>query len=93
LIFLNLVYHEIENRASVQLEFRRLLKIGGRVAIREKTENTLLPVGPPIRPVSQIQDGLEKAGFRDVHTIGGKGNRIVVGVKQNRIPVSGGSVP
>jgi ubiquinone/menaquinone biosynthesis C-methylase UbiE len=83
LIFLNLVYHEIENKASVLLEFRRLLKIGGKVAIREKTENTLFPVGPPITPVSHIQDGLEKAGFGDVHAVGSKGNRIMIGVKQN----------
>jgi ubiquinone/menaquinone biosynthesis C-methylase UbiE len=83
LVFLNLVYHEIEDKGSVLLEFLRLLKTGGKVAIREKTENTFFPIGPPVTPVSQIQDGLEKAGFADVQTIGGKGNRIVIGVKQN----------
>ncbi len=88
LIFLNLVYHEIENKDTVLGEFRRLLKLGGRVAIREKTENTLFPIGPPITPASQVQDRLEKSGFGDVHTIRGKGSIIVVGVKQNAISVS-----
>jgi ubiquinone/menaquinone biosynthesis C-methylase UbiE len=86
LVFLNLVYHEISDKKAVLQEFWRLLKPGGRVAIREKTENTLLPLGPPIIPVDLIQSAVENAGFGEVHNVGGRGRRIVIGVKP-RLPV------
>lgn len=85
LVFLNLVYHEISGKKTALAEFRRLLKPGGRVAIREKTENTLLPVGPPIIPVEAIQSALEDAEFSEIHNTGSRGRRIVIGVKP-RLP-------
>jgi ubiquinone/menaquinone biosynthesis C-methylase UbiE len=81
LVFLNLVYHEIEEKKATLSEFRRLLRPGGMVAVREKTENTLLPMGPPILPVDLIRSGLEDAGFREIHSIGRRGRRIIAGVK------------
>ncbi len=83
LVFLSLVYHEIEDKGTVLPEFRRLLKAGGRVAIREKTEKTLLPIGPPVTPVATIESGLKDAGFGEIYTVGGRGSRIVLGVKQS----------
>ena len=83
LIFLSLVYHEIVDKKTALREFRRVLKPGGKVAIREKTENTLFPVGPPVIPIALIQSGLESAGFGEVHIVG-KEHSIVVGVKPSK---------
>jgi ubiquinone/menaquinone biosynthesis C-methylase UbiE len=81
LVFLSLVYHEIADKKSALVEFLRLLKPGGIVAIREKTENTLFPVGPPVTPVELIQSELESAGFVEVHTAGNRERSLVVGLK------------
>ena len=81
LVFLSLVYHEIADKKATLVEFLRLLKPGGKVAIREKTENTLFPVGPPITPVELLQSGLENAGFVEVHSASSSERSIVVGVK------------
>lgn len=86
LVFLHLVYHEIADKKMVLAEFRRLLKPGGMVAIREKTENTLLPIGPPVVPIELIQTGLDEAGFGEVHAVGDKGERIVIAVKPGKNP-------
>jgi ubiquinone/menaquinone biosynthesis C-methylase UbiE len=86
MVFLHLVYHEIADKKTVLEEFRRLLKPGGRVAIREKTENTLLPIGPPIVPVELIQTGLHEAGFGELHSVGKRRERIVIGVKPSKLP-------
>ncbi len=83
LVFLSHVYHEIEDKRGALLEFRRLLKVGGRVAVREKTEKTWFPLGPPVIPVATIESGLGDAGFGQVSTVGGGGSRIVLGVKQH----------
>jgi ubiquinone/menaquinone biosynthesis C-methylase UbiE len=80
LVFLNLVYHEIADKKTALVEFLRLLKPGGMVAIREKTENTMFPVGPPITPVGLIQSGLESAGFVEVHGAG-RERSLVIGLK------------
>lgn len=81
LVFLNLVYHEIEDKKTTLFEFRRLLKPGGNVAIREKTENTLLPVGPPVIPVDAIRSQLQEVGFRKAFGVGNARKMIVIGVK------------
>jgi ubiquinone/menaquinone biosynthesis C-methylase UbiE len=86
LVFLNLVYHEISEKKTVLAEFRRILKPGGKVGIREKTENTLLPIGPPIVPVDVIQSALQDAGFSEIRNAGGGGRGIVIGVKP-KLPV------
>jgi ubiquinone/menaquinone biosynthesis C-methylase UbiE len=86
LVFLNLVYHEIPDKKTVLAEFRRILKSGGKVGIREKTENTLLPVGAPIVPVEVIQSALEDAGFTQIHNAGSRGRRVVIGVKPPSSP-------
>lgn len=81
LVFLSLVYHEIADKKTTLVEFLRLLKPGGMVAIREKTENTLFPIGPPVTPVELIQSGLENAGFVEAHSASNMERNIVVGVK------------
>jgi ubiquinone/menaquinone biosynthesis C-methylase UbiE len=83
LVFLHLVYHEIPDKKTALSEFWRLLKSGGKVAIREKTENTTFPIGPPVIPVELIQSGLENAGFGEVRIVG-REHSLVVGVKQNK---------
>lgn len=84
LVFLNLVFHEIEDKKTVLGEFWKLLKPGGAVAIREKMENTLLPMGPPITPESLIRSRLEESGFVEIHTVGSKGLRVVKGIKPRK---------
>jgi ubiquinone/menaquinone biosynthesis C-methylase UbiE len=81
LVFLNLVYHEIEDKNTALSEFRRLLKPSGNIAIREKTENTLLPVGPPVIPVDAIRSHLQDAGFSKAFGVGSRGKTIIIGVK------------
>lgn len=81
LVFLSLVYHEIADKKTTLVEFLRLLKPAGKVAIREKTENTVFPVGPPVTPVELIKSGLENAGFVQVHAGSNTQRGIVIGVK------------
>lgn len=81
LVFLNLVYHEIENKKMALSEFWRLLKPGGNVAIREKNENTLLPIGPPVIPIDAIQSHLREVRFSKIYSVGRRGKTIVIGLK------------
>jgi len=83
LVFLSLVYHEIADKKKALSEFWRLLKPGGKVAIREKTSNTLLPIGPPVTSIEVIQSGLKNAGFSETYSLG-KEQSIVVGVKPSK---------
>jgi len=81
LVFLNLVFHEIGEKKRALSEFWRVLKPGGVIAIREKQENTFLPMGPPIIPYALLRLHLEDSKFTDVRNVGEKGNRIALGVK------------
>jgi len=81
LVFLNLVFHEIGEKKRALSEFWRVLKPGGMIAIREKQENTFLPMGPPIVPYALLRLHLEDSKFTDVRNVGEKGKRIALGVK------------
>jgi ubiquinone/menaquinone biosynthesis C-methylase UbiE len=80
LVFLNLVFHEISEKKRALSEFWRILKPGGKIAIREKQESTLLP-GPPMIPYALLRLHLEDSRFIDVRNLGEKGKRIALGVK------------
>jgi ubiquinone/menaquinone biosynthesis C-methylase UbiE len=81
LIFLNLVYHEIQEKKTALAEFWRILNSGGRLAIREKIENTLLPLGPPILSIEMIESDMKDLGFVEAQSLGRKGRRIVLWTK------------
>jgi ubiquinone/menaquinone biosynthesis C-methylase UbiE len=81
LIFLSLVYHELPDKAAVLQELRRLLKPGGRIAIREKIAKALFPIGPPITPANEIESDLKTARFEDIKVQGTGGTGIVSGKK------------
>jgi ubiquinone/menaquinone biosynthesis C-methylase UbiE len=81
LIFLSLVYHELPDKAAVLQELRRLIRPGGRIAIREKIAKAFFPIGPPISPVNEIESDLKTAGFEGINVHGTRGAGIVSGKK------------
>ncbi len=66
LILLVYVYHEIPDKEKALVEFRRILKSGGRVIIQERTRKSglsrVLP-GPPVIDVNKIVEQARKMGF------------------------------
>ncbi len=66
LILLVHVYHEIPEKEKALIEFRRILRSGGRVVIQERTLKSrlgrILP-GPPVMDVNKIVDKASKVGF------------------------------
>lgn len=84
LVFLNLVFHEVSEKKQALSELWRILKTGGKIAIREKQDKTLLP-GPPIIPYALLRQYLEDSGFTDVRNLGGKGKRIALGFKRRSL--------
>jgi len=59
LVFLRRVYHELDDKQAVLRELTRLLKPNGRLAIIEKTEKKLMPIGPPVVPVFEIETAMQ----------------------------------
>jgi len=64
LIFLSEVFHELNDKSTILRELSRLLKLNGRLIIKEKTKRGLRLVGPPIVEVSEIATHLENIGLR-----------------------------
>ncbi len=66
LILLVHVYHEIPDKEKALVEFRRILKSGGRVIIQERTRKSglsrILPA-PPVMDVNKIVDQARKVGL------------------------------
>lgn len=66
LVLLVHVYHEIPDKEKVMLEFRRILRMGGRIVIQERTRkrglSKILP-GPPVMEVTNIVDLAAKVGL------------------------------
>ena len=66
LILLVHVYHELPDKEKALVEFRRILKSGGRVVIQERTRKSrlgqILP-GPPVVDVDKIVDQARKVGY------------------------------
>ena len=66
LIVLVHVFHEVEEKATVLREFRRILKPGGRLAIVEKTRpDRMFPAvfSPPIVDPKEIVQDIQQEGF------------------------------
>jgi ubiquinone/menaquinone biosynthesis C-methylase UbiE len=84
LVFLNHVFHEIENKARVLREFLRIIKPSGRLAIVERTRGSRLfagRLGPPIIDYSEVAKEIERAGFTLMQTILHGNDSIIVGRK------------
>ena len=69
LILLVHVYHELRDKEKTLVEFRRILKSGGRVVIQERTRKSgfsrILPA-PPVMDVSEIVYQARKVGLNQV---------------------------
>jgi len=63
IIFLSGVYHELAEKRIVLTELKRLLKPGGRIIIRERSETGHLAPGRPAIEPSEVSEDLRAAGF------------------------------
>ena len=63
LIFLSGVYHELAEKRKVLTELKRLLKPGGRIVIRERTESGHIALGPPKVDPKEVYEELTGVGF------------------------------
>ena len=63
LIFLSGVYHELAEKRKVLTELKRLLKPGGRIVIRERTQSGHITLGPPAVDTNEVSEELTAAGF------------------------------
>jgi ubiquinone/menaquinone biosynthesis C-methylase UbiE len=63
LIFLSGVYHELAEKKKVLTELKRLLKPGGRIVIRERTETGHITLGPPAVDTKEVSEELRAVGF------------------------------
>ena len=80
LIFLNHVYHEVQEKPRVLLELRRLLRPCGRLAIQESTRKLLASfLGPPAMNPREIAQEMGTAGFPRVETVNMKNRSLVIG--------------
>jgi len=77
------VFHEIEDRAKVLLEFARILKHSGRALIVEKTQGGILAsrLGPPVVNGSEILTEVTNAGLSDDGTLTHGADSIIQGKK------------
>ncbi len=67
LILLVYVFHELPDKEKALVEFRRILKSGGRVVIQERTRKSglsrILP-GPPVTDVNKIVEQAREVGLK-----------------------------
>lgn len=63
MIFLSGVYHELTEKKQVLAELNRVLKPGGRIVIRERTEDRHFSPGRPKTSLRDVSDDLRAAGF------------------------------
>jgi ubiquinone/menaquinone biosynthesis C-methylase UbiE len=65
------VYHEVERKAQLLVEFFRILKPSGRLAIVEKTKGGLFAAkfGPPTVKIKPLVEDIDRAGFTEVQVI------------------------
>jgi len=84
MVFLNHVFHEIEERATVLGEFLRIMRPSGRLAIVERTRGSRLfggKLGPPIIDQTKVTREIERAGFAFAETIPHGSDSIIIGQK------------
>jgi len=84
LIFLNHVFHEVDDKPRVLGEFHRILKPLGRLAIVERTREPgrlLSNMGPPMVDEKRLIGEIQQAGFRFAQTIAHRNATIVISQK------------
>jgi len=84
MVFLNHVFHEIDRRARVLMEFLRIMKTPGRLVVVEKTRGSRLlggKLGPPVIDSREVLQEMEHAGFILAQTIAHGSDSIIVGQK------------
>jgi ubiquinone/menaquinone biosynthesis C-methylase UbiE len=83
-IFLNHVFHEIEDGPRVLGEFHRILRRSGRLAVVERTRGGGLfggKLGPPVVDPEEVVHEMERAGFVSAQTIEHGNDCVIVGRK------------
>lgn len=83
LVFLSGVFHELDYKPTVLREARRVLKLNGRLAIKEKTRDSLSPLGPPIMKVSEITKQIQEAGMQILDKISVGNDTVIVAAKDH----------
>lgn len=84
MVFLNHVFHEIEERPIVLGEFLRIMRRSGRLAIVERTRSSRLfggKLGPPTIDETAVTREIECAGFASAKTTPHGNDSIIVGLK------------
>ena len=84
MVFLNHVFHEIEDRSIVLGEFLRIMRPSGRLVIVERTRGSRLfagKLGPPIIDQTAVTREIERAGFAFAKTIPHGNDSIIIGQK------------
>jgi SAM-dependent methyltransferase len=84
LIFLNHVFHEVDDKPRVLGEFSRILKPLGRLAIVERTRERgrlMGNMGPPVVDEKRLIGEIQRAGFRFAETITHGNASIVISQK------------
>ncbi|MDR3776437.1 MAG: class I SAM-dependent methyltransferase [Terracidiphilus sp.] len=72
LFFVANVWHELDDRAAVLQESRRVLKPGGRIAILDWCTDVEPEPGPPLAhrlDVSKVADELRSIGFKQIESV------------------------
>ena len=84
LIFLNHVFHEVDDKPKVLGEFYRILRPMGRLAIVERTREPgklLGNMGPPVVDEKRLISEIQRAGLRFAQTIAHGNASIVISQK------------
>lgn len=84
LIFLNHVFHELDDKPTVLGEFHRILKPSGRLAIVERTRDSwrlLSNLRPPVVDEKKLINEIQQTGFRFAQTITHGNASIVISQK------------
>lgn len=84
LILLNHVFHEVEDKPRVLVEFQRILKASGRLAIVERTRGSGMPwriMSPPVVDERELTRETQQTGLRFAQKIEYGNDSIVIAQK------------